>query len=1079
MNFLYKKYISSSKYFTFTVTDTVNIKHKSIMFNLDNQNYKSIIYIIFKEFNLDRKSTKIIKIAKQLFDHNIFKGTEFEKVCPKHHQYDINAKNISIYMRLNKNIKTEKDLKNIDFRHVGVKYSGMKFHSSYLGNTVGIPILKTSKILKPDIAEEKEILKLFKKRGRSVNQGFSTTNFIEIIKKYPTRVIYKGQQDKNYYFRYIDIKDILDIQYKDILEKAITKNKTAQEYILVLDNTVTYIIDKKDIQNNVNEIFNILYGKDIKEFESYQKIAKGISKTSIDENLIKSIPLTVDLFDHQKQGVTWLYNLWKHKIPGAMLADDMGMGKALKNGTPVKVPTGWTEIQKLKINDYVMGPDGNYTKVVGVYPQGFRETYKIIFDDGREIIADADHLWQTHSYLFPTVNTLDRKLNRPLVLKTKEIISYLHKSGKVYIPLTEPEIKNDIDLPCDPYLLGSLIGDGGFSQSSVNFSTCDDESILNLEKALSDINCKFSKTQAKYDYTILIKDKSISKRNNLKIILKNLGLFGHKSYTKFIPNIYKNASYEQKLELLRGLMDTDGYASKINGLDYSTSSIQLAKDVQELIWSIGGISKIKETMGKYKKNGVITNTHLTYKVTIRVKDPSVLVKLSRKQNRLKETQYAKGLLLGIKKIEKIDKKEECTCISVANKSKLFITKDYLVTHNTIQGIAFATATKAKKIVIVCPASVISVWEGEILEFQPKLIKFVKIYSYEKFIRTNVENCDLLIVDEVQKAKNKNLNNDALSNIKAKFNLLLSGTPIENKVQDVYNILHIVDPMFSKIYNMLYRITRDENRLAMETKKIIKGIYLRREKTEKQLKAKLIIHEVPVKMLPYEKEVHKKIVDFYGSKLTQKRAKNDLAYYNDAIIALMRLRQCTSYAKQLSKLDFLNKIKIQEESSKRLKTMELIKNSNEKWIIFTEFKETILHLKKAIPDALVISGDVPSGKRGEIIKTFQDDGTKKVIIVSLKAGNSGITLHAANNIIVYDLWWNPAVIQQAIARAYRIGQTRDVNVYMLANENSIDTNVLKIINMKKEIIDSFTKEGQVHDPKSNKTNTDELIDKLFK
>jgi len=319
------------------------------------------------------------------------------------------------------------------------------------------------------------------------------------------------------------------------------------------------------------------------------------------------------------------------------------------------------------------------------------------------------------------------------------------------------------------------------------------------------------------------------------------------------------------------------------------------------------------------------------------------------------------------------------------------------------------------------------------------------------------------------------------NVDSNFTLLLSGTPIENKVEDLYNILQIVDPVFGKIYNTLSRITKDQNILAIETRKIIDGIYLSRMKTKKELPVKLNIEEVFIDMNKSETLVHKKIIQHFGNDKIKTNAKKDLQYYNDYIIALMRLRQTASYCYQLKGLDFLKNIKIEKESSKEKKLLELTKTSKEKWIIFTQFNATLNRLKTILPNSVSISGTTPNSQRGEIIEKFQNDDTK-FIIVSLKAGNSGITLHSANNIIMYDLWWNPAIMQQAIARAYRIGQTKDVKCYMFANKKSIDENILKIVNIKKEIIDGFNKTNTNNttlESKENNTNViNELINKVF-
>jgi SNF2 family DNA or RNA helicase len=414
---------------------------------------------------------------------------------------------------------------------------------------------------------------------------------------------------------------------------------------------------------------------------------------------------------------------------------------------------------------------------------------------------------------------------------------------------------------------------------------------------------------------------------------------------------------------------------------------------------------------------------------------------------------------------------------------------------TAQAIGLATILKNENllnkreygnIVVVCPASVISVWEKEIQKINPGLIKVTEIYSFERFQNINLaKKPTLLIIDEAQKAKNKDtLNNKSLSAVKAKFTLLLSGTPIENRVKEIYNILSIVDPVFSKIYNTLARVSKDETTIAKETRRIIDGIYLRRLKSKEQLPAKLNIEEVYIPMSKQETKIHEEILNFYGNKKIKSNAKTNLEFYNEYIIALGRLMQCTSYSKQLEDLDFLKKkiSTFDRTSSKGNKLLHLVKSKREeKFIIFSRYSKTIEYLKTILSPlskekVLVIDGSVPSSKRGEIIEKFQTDPEVKYIIVSFKAGNSGITLHSSNNIVIYDLWWNPAILHQAIARSYRTGQLKDVNAYLFINEKSIDENIIRILNLKKDIQNSF--DSNVKDNSNDKKIVNKLIEDIF-
>ncbi len=1077
------------------------VNNRKPMFNLNTQDYRSLVWIMIEEVpSMDKTKTKVV-LPKAIFKNSIFVKTEFSKFYEHHVRTDIPAKKLRLAIRVARRI-TQNNYKNVELRYVGVGYSGMAFSNSYLGNTVGIPILKTKKILKPDEALEQEIMGKLTKKTKNVYEGYHAKNILELMIEYKCNVWYQtSQSTPRDFFYYFDIREnIQNAHQQETFVKILRKFKSLRDknvdYIIL--PTESFFVKVQELNKYFNEILNIVLGKDIKEFNRHHELAAKVSKTNILSDFdSKTSDMSGAPFDHQKEGISWLYGLYQKKVPGAILADDMGMGKALAENTSVKIPGGWKAIKDLQVLDQVIGRDGNPTNVTGVYPQGIRETFKIIFDDGREVIADKDHLWQIHSYAFTGVNNLTSKLNKPRVLNTEEIFEFYENkpkeryksNSKYYIPLCESEIKDDIDLPMDPYLMGLMIGDGGFSQKSASFSSADQEIIEEIRNIFNNDNrlniMQIEPTRHdKYSYRITRKEefRKPGNKNEMVSILTENSLMGKKAHVKEIPEIYLEGSRDQKLLLIQGLMDTDGTVHG-NVPSFCTTSPKLADQFQQLIWGIGGVANRAKRQGRLYEDGKrIKETLPYYIINIRLKNPNELFKLQRKKDKCSVGQYSKGLMLGISKIEKYQD-QKTVCIAVDNKDKLFVIQNHIVTHNTFQTIGFLTTvnkTKAiKRIVIVCPASVISVWQREIHQFNKKLESKVEIFSFEAFVnRRDTGKVDVLVIDEAQRAKNKDTRaNEKLRSIESDFVLLLTGTPIENKVQDIYNIMAIIDPIYFKIYNTLQGLGKDENALAAKTQTLLQPVYLRRVKTKKQLKATLQIEEVMIPMFKFEKETHEAILNFYGNSVVKLNARKGIEYYNQFIIALGRLRQTSSYAHQIKDLPFLSGINIEPKASKGKKLLELVGSKpKEKFVIFSMFTETIKHLKSILPEKpLVIDGSVGSHKRGDIIKEFQE-GPSRFIIVSLKAGNSGITLHAARNIVMYDLWWNPAVMMQAISRVYRIGQTRDVTAYLFVNKESIDENIIRIINLKKEIIAAF--DGKSSSKQQNNT-IDALVQDVFK
>ena len=370
-----------------------------------------------------------------------------------------------------------------------------------------------------------------------------------------------------------------------------------------------------------------------------------------------------------------------------------------------------------------------------------------------------------------------------------------------------------------------------------------------------------------------------------------------------------------------------------------------------------------------------------------------------------------------------------------------------------------------KITIICPASMVGTWDSEIQKFYPNL-KNYKIFSYEKALRS-AENTDILVLDEAQKIKNNRAETyKAISAIKKKFTIILTGTPIENKIDDIINILGVIDPVFLK----LKPLKKYSNNFILKLKEVINPIYLQRKKSDvniEELSTKL--EEKPIFINPSELELKliNEIRKIYHNKLIQLQAENNYEFYESQILltGLMRIRQAISYPNQLPQelrnhLSRNMQIAINNIIPSKFKKLEnLCKekvNKKEKIVIFAEFTETIKFLKSELSKnfkVITLTGSDSSQRRKVIIDTFQE-GLYDIIIISLKAGNSGITLHTANNVIIYDLWFNPQVLAQAIARVHRIGQSKDVEADLLVLKNTFDQRIYDILYIKKKLIENF-------------------------
>ena len=331
----------------------------------------------------------------------------------------------------------------------------------------------------------------------------------------------------------------------------------------------------------------------------------------------------------------------------------MGGGKALRDDQLVLTPTGWVKISDLKFGDEVMTPDNEVTNVTGVYPQGKVDLYEVTLLDGRKSICCGDHLWECW----------DARRAKRTVRKTSELIERIKHINVLLPTVDEMDYLSEYQtkLPLDAYVLGALLGDGGMSSDSVSFTTADEFFIKEFTKLGIDIVKRGTKD---YSYGI----------RGLMPVIRSLDLKGVTSHTKFIPDIYKTASIQDRKNLIQGLMDTDGYISKEGKLYYYTVSEQLAKDFQEVIRSLGGSATITDKYTKY--NGKLVKS---YSVYIKYNKGKELVRLPRKMGLARTKKTHTGIR--IKSIEKVES-GDATCISVACPKKLFITNDFIVTHNT-------------------------------------------------------------------------------------------------------------------------------------------------------------------------------------------------------------------------------------------------------------------------------------------------------------------------------------------------------------------------------------------------------------
>src|SRR5262245_19289185 len=360
-----------------------------------------------------------------------------------------------------------------------------------------------------------------------------------------------------------------------------------------------------------------------------------------------------------------------------IIAGRPSMGKAQPLDAKVKTTTGWTRMGDLRLGDELASIDGRRSLVSGIFPQGVKPVYRVTFSDGRSTTCTGEHLWRVHyrSWPGPWLRVADQVA---ALLRRK---SYRHR---LWIDVASGEFGRSETLPVDPYVLGVLLGDGTLSGSSLRFSSAQSEMV---ERLLARAAPTFVlRAAGGYDWRIV--QAAGAHRagvagvtpNGLMDALRGLGLWGKRAESKFIPPAYLDAPRADRVELLRGLMDTDGWVERWGSMRFASSSEQLARQVAELVRSLGGWCSVRSRGTTYTVGGVKKVGRGAYVCNIHHPDPKALFHLSTKRDRAPSAPRRRWRPV-FKKIEPAGT-AETQCIAVTHPSRLYVTDDYVVTHNT-------------------------------------------------------------------------------------------------------------------------------------------------------------------------------------------------------------------------------------------------------------------------------------------------------------------------------------------------------------------------------------------------------------
>jgi uncharacterized Zn finger protein/superfamily II DNA or RNA helicase len=402
--------------------------------------------------------------------------------------------------------------------------------------------------------------------------------------------------------------------------------------------------------------------------------------------------------------------------------------------------------------------------------------------------------------------------------------------------------------------------------------------------------------------------------------------------------------------------------------------------------------------------------------------------------------------------------------------------------------------KKQKGLVVLPTTLLTNWEKEVARFAPDLR--VKIYhgpnrkfadskasndAYDLLLTTyGVVRSDLetlkkitwavVVIDEAQNIKNADTEQTkAVKALKAPIRLALSGTPVENRLSEFWSIMDFVNKgylggltKFNEEFGKPIQQERDQQKLD-QFRRITSPFLLRRVKTDRT-----IISDLPDKiennqfcaLTTEQAALYQGVVQ---ESLRAIEDKEGIARRGLVLKLMTALKQIGNHPHQYLKRGS-EAPALSGKATLLLNLLETIYANHEKVLIFTQYREMGELLKQFIQQAfgqepLFLHGGTSRADRDEMVEQFQKNRSDHTFILSLKAGGTGLNLTQANHVIHYDLWWNPAVEAQATDRAFRIGQTKNVLVYRLMNQGTLEEKIDAMIRSKKELADLSVKTGE--------------------
>lgn len=384
----------------------------------------------------------------------------------------------------------------------------------------------------------------------------------------------------------------------------------------------------------------------------------------------------------------------------------------------------------------------------------------------------------------------------------------------------------------------------------------------------------------------------------------------------------------------------------------------------------------------------------------------------------------------------------------------------------------------KKVLILVPASLVSQWASELnSKFYIPAIPQQKSYVWEQcdVVVSSIDTAkrnphreiiykqdyDLIIIDEAHKLKNnKTKNYEFVQNLKKKFCLLLTATPIQNRVEEIFNLVSLLKPghlgsetVFYEKYKRDARSLNDDEHL----KELVNKVMVRNRRADTGIEwTKRHVETIPIEFSPEERDLYDTVTTLrneedwvqtsaFSVMTLQREACSSREAVYQTLSNMLKKNENPSEAFTDRIQGLISKVEAVQQNSKAEKALELIQMINDKVIIFTEYRATQLYLQWYLKQHGITSvpfrGGFKRGKKDWMRELFQKHAQ---VLIATEAGGEGINLQFCNHIINFDLPWNPMRLEQRIGRIHRLGQEKDVMIYNFAIKDTVEEHILKLL-----------------------------------